>query len=109
MVPLARERNHAERFLVENMCRTREETAMKKIVLAMTTAAALCAGVPLSTTMVAAQDVDVRIGPRGPGVVIDTDARRYRDRGYRDRDCRSVTVSEWRDGVRVTRTERRCD
>jgi hypothetical protein len=77
---------------------------MKKIVLAMTTAAALCAGVPLSTTMVAAQDVDVRIGPRGPGVVIDTDARRYRDR-----DCRSVTVTEWRDGVRVTRTERRCD
>jgi accessory colonization factor AcfC len=78
---------------------------MKKIVLAMTTAAALCAGVPLSTTTVAAQDVDIRVGgPRGPGVVIDTDARRYRDR-----DCRSVTVTEWRHGVRVTRTERHCD
>jgi len=46
-------------------------------------------------------------------VVID-EPRRRRDveietEGHTLRDCRSVNVREWRNGVRVTRTERRCD
>jgi hypothetical protein len=96
---------------------------MKQIVLAMTTAAAVLTATPLlvQTTGTARADstqlaqVDVRIGePRRPGVVIEEPRRRDRDividtEGRGRRDCRSVTVSEWRDGVRVSRTERRCD
>lgn len=84
---------------------------MKTIVVALA-AAAMLAAAPLSTnaakadpTRLAQVDVDVRIGgPRGPGIVIDTDGR-----GNRDRNCRTVQVTEWRNGIRVTRTERQCD
>ena len=59
-------------------------------------------------------DIDVRIGPprspdvlveepRPPSVVIETEGRGER------RNCRSVTVTEWQDGVKVTRTEQQCD
>jgi hypothetical protein len=96
---------------------------MKQIVWAMTMAAAVVAATPLfaQTTGTARADgtqlaqVDVRIGePRRPGVVIEEPRRRDRDvvigtEGRGRGECRSVTVSEWRDGVRVSRTERRCD
>ena len=83
---------------------------MKSILIAITTAAAVLAAAPMlagaakaDSFQLAQVDVDVRLGgPRGPGVVVDTDGRRHRD-------CRSVTVSEWRNGVKVVRTERRCD
>jgi hypothetical protein len=98
---------------------------MKRMMLAIATAAAVLTTAPLlagtakpDTTKtdairLAQADIDVRIGPRGPGVVID-EPRRRRDievetEGRSLRDCRSVTVREWRNGVRVTRTERRCD
>jgi len=93
---------------------------MKRMMLAIATAAAVLTTAPLlagtaraDSTRLAQADVDVRIGPRGPGVVID-EPRRRRDveietEGRTLRDCRSVTVREWRNGVRVTRTERRCD
>jgi hypothetical protein len=84
---------------------------MKTIVIAITTAAAVLTAAPMLAGVASADpvrlaqvDVDVRMGgPRGPGVVIDTDGRRHH------RDCRSVTVSEWHNGVKVVRTERRCD
>jgi hypothetical protein len=108
---------------------------MKQIVLAMTTAAAVVTATPLFAqttgtaradgTQLAQAGVDVRVGeprrpgvvieePRRPGVVIEEPRRRDRDvvigtEGRGRGDCRSVTVSEWRDGVRVSRTERRCD
>jgi Ni/Co efflux regulator RcnB len=96
---------------------------MKQIVLAMTTAAAVVTATPLlvQTTGTARADstqlaqVDVRVGePRRPGVVIEEPRRRDRDviigtEGRGRGNCRSVTVSEWRDGARVSRTERRCD
>jgi hypothetical protein len=88
-----------------------------KMVLAMATAVAVLTAAPLfagaakaDPTQLAQADVDVRIGPRGPGVVIDEPRRRHgvvvETEGRRD--CRSVTTKEWRNGVRVTRTERRC-
>jgi len=93
---------------------------MKTIVLAMTAAAAVLTAAPLlgatakaDPVQLAQADVNVRIGPRGPGVVIDEPRHRHgvviETEGRRNRDCRSVTVSEWRNGVRVTRTERQCD
>ena len=83
---------------------------MKSILIAMTTAAAVLTAAPMlagtakaDPSQLAQVDVDLRVGgPRGPGVVIDTDGRRHRD-------CRTVTVSEWRNGVKVSRTTRRCD
>ena len=90
---------------------------MRTIVLAMTTAAAVLTAAPLlagSATPGPDQlaQVDVRIGTPPPAVVIDEPRPR---RGVvietegRRRDCRSVTVSEWRRGTKVTRTERQCD
>src|SRR5262245_10818322 len=98
-------------------CLTPERTPMKNdMVLALATAAAVLTAAPLFAGTAKADptqlaQVDVRIGPRAPdavvveprrrpGVVIETEGRR---------DCRSVTTKEWRNGVRVTRTERRCD
>ena len=88
------------------------------MVLALATAAAVLTAAPLLSTtakadpiQLAQADVDVRVGPRGPGVVIDHPRRRHgvviETEGRRG--CRSVTTKEWRNGVRVTRTERRCD
>jgi hypothetical protein len=93
---------------------------MKAIALAMMTAASLAAGPRLAQpantdpTRLAQVDLDVRRGvpPRGPGVVIEEPrppAVAIETEGRGGRDCRSVTVNEWRDGVRVMRTERRCD
>ena len=93
---------------------------MKTMMLAIATAAGVLTAAPLlagtaraDAVRLAQADIDVRIGPRGPGVVID-EPRRRRDievetEGRSLRDCRSVTVREWRNGVWVTRTERRCD
>jgi hypothetical protein len=79
---------------------------MKALAYVMAATAVLTAApltVAADPVRMAQVDVDVRIGgPRGPGVVIDTDGRR-------NRDCRTVTVTEWSNGVKVTRTERRCD
>jgi hypothetical protein len=95
---------------------------MKTIIVAMTTATALFAAMPLPADTAKAADtpkadavqlaqLDVRIGERrGPGVVIGTEGRRYRERDRFDRsDCRKITVTEWRRGVRVERTKWRCD
>ena len=94
---------------------------MKTIAIAMTTAAAVLTAAPMLAGVAKADplrlaqvDVDVRVGgPRGPGVVIDEPRRRpgvvIETEGRRNRDCRSVTVSEWSNGVKVSRTERRCD
>ena len=73
----------------------------------MTAAAAFLAAVPLSADTAMAQvGVDVRIGPpRAPGYIVETEGRRYRDRD----DCRKITITEWRDGVKVKRTKWRCD
>jgi len=93
---------------------------MKSIVIAMTTAAAVMTAAPMlagaakaDPLRLAQADVDVRIGPRGPGVVIEEPRRRpgvvIETEGRRNRDCRSVSVTEWQNGVKVTRTERQCD
>jgi hypothetical protein len=91
---------------------------MKPIMLAMTTAAlaaSLFAQSAGADPMRLAQiDPDVRKGatPRGPGVVIEEPrppAVAIETEGRNGRDCRFVTVNEWRDGAKVTRTERRCD
>jgi hypothetical protein len=78
-----------------------ERNAMRKTLLALSAAVAVMAAMPLiSSTNAAAQvGVDVEVGPRS-GIHVGP---RYRPH------CRTVTVSEWRHGVRVTRTERRCD
>jgi hypothetical protein len=93
---------------------------MKTMVLAIATAAAVLTAAPLlagtakaDPTRLAQADIDVRIGgPRGPGVVID-EPRRHRRGVVVETEgrahCRSVTTREWRNGVRVSRTERRCD
>jgi hypothetical protein len=87
---------------------------MKTIIVAMNTATALFAAMPLPADTAKADSVqlaqlDVRIGERrGPGVVIGTEGRRYRDRD-RDSGCRKITVTEWRRGVKVERTKWRCD
>jgi hypothetical protein len=93
---------------------------MRTSLLAIATAAAALTAAPLlaatanaGPTRLAQADVDVRIGPPpGPGVVIEGPRRPgvgIDTEGRGRRDCRSVTVSEWRDGVKVTRTERQCD
>ena len=80
---------------------------MKSTVFAIATVAALTAAPLLAGTAAAdpirLAQVDVEIGghPRS-GVVIESEGRARHD-------FRSVTVKEWRNGARVTRTERRCD
>jgi hypothetical protein len=70
---------------------------MRKIALVIATAGAALMATPiLGTTGAMAQRVGVEVGPGGVHV------------GDRDRHCRTVRVTEWRHGVRVTRTERRC-
>jgi hypothetical protein len=89
---------------------------MKTTIFAMATAAAVLTAAPLLAETAKADptrlaQVDVRIGPRAPDVVIEQPRRRpgvvIETEGRRD--CRTVTTKEWRNGVRVTRTERRCD
>jgi hypothetical protein len=74
---------------------------MRRIALVVSAAAAVLTAAPLiATTPAAAQvGVDVEVGPR-TGVYV----------GPRHRpNCRTVSVTKWRNGVQVTRTERRCD
>jgi hypothetical protein len=66
---------------------------MKKLLLAAATAGLVFGSVPMGTTAALAQ---VHVGPGG--------VRIGPDRPH----CRTVTVTEWRNGARVTRTERRC-
>jgi hypothetical protein len=90
---------------------------MKTTLLAIATAAAVLTAAPLPAgtakadpIRLAQADVNVRIGgpgvvvgeprPHRRGVVVETDGRAH---------CRTVTVREWRHGMRVTRTERQCD
>ena len=86
---------------------------MKTTLLAIATAAAVLTAAPLlagtakaDPIRLAQADVNVRIGAVGEprhhrrGVVVETDGRAH---------CRTVTVREWRHGMRVTRTERQCD
>jgi hypothetical protein len=71
---------------------------MRKVNLVIAMAAATVMGVPMfGATEAAAQRVGVEVGPNGVYV------------GPRHRPhCRIVTITEWRHGVRVTHTERRC-
>ena len=66
-----------------------------------------------ATVRIAQADIGDRMGPvrspnvvieepRPPSVVIETEGRRERA------DCRSVTITERKNGVEVTRTEHRC-
>ena len=81
---------------------------MNKIALALVTAASLVAGTPLLMTTPASAQVDVQVGGdhdrdrdrdhRGPGIVIGEHNK-----------CHTVTITERRDGQKVTRTERKCD
>lgn len=41
--------------------------------------------------------------PRPPRAVIETEGR------GEPQNCRAVNITEWRDGIEVTRTERECD
>jgi hypothetical protein len=67
-----------------------------------------------STIQLAQVDVDARMGPsRSPDVVIEEPrppraAIETEGRGERQ-NCHSVTITEWQDGVKVTRTEQQCD
>jgi len=92
---------------------------MKPITLALMTATGLAVSLLAQTAIadpvrLAQVDVDVRRGapPRGPGVVIEEPRPpqvAIETEGRGGRDCRSVTVNERRDGVKVTCTERRCE
>jgi hypothetical protein len=80
---------------------------MKTMMLAIATAAAVLTTAPLLAGTARADSIrlaqaDIDEPRRRRDVEIETEGRMRRD-------CRSVTVSEWRNGVRVTRTERRCD
>jgi hypothetical protein len=89
-------------------------------VLASTTVVALwviclpAKGAEPGATRVAQADLGARMGPtrspnvvieepRPPNAVIETEGRSGRD------SCHSVTVTERQEGVKVTRTEQRCD
>jgi hypothetical protein len=67
---------------------------MRKLLLTAATAALTLGSIPLIGTTAALAQIHV-----GPGGV-----RVGPDRPH----CRTVTITEWRHGARVTRTERRC-
>ena len=72
---------------------------MRSLALAASAAAVMIAAPLIATTPAAAQvGVDVEVGPRTGAYV-----------GPRHRpNCKTITVTEWRHGAKVTRTERRC-
>jgi len=89
---------------------------MKNALLAIAAAAAVLTAAPLlagtakaDPIQVAQADINVRVG--GPGVIVEPRHRRHGvvvetvGRSH----CRTVTVREWRHGMRVSRTERQCD
>ena len=71
---------------------------MKRLALVAATAAALFGAVPFVGTTQALAQVAVEVGPR-TGVVVEPRHHPH---------CRTVTITEWRHGAKVTRTERRC-
>jgi hypothetical protein len=88
---------------------------------ALMTAAAVLSAISLhggiaaaGTIQLAQVDLDVRLGPsRSPDILIEEPrppraAIETEGRGER-RNCRDVTITEWRDGINVTRTEQQCD
>jgi hypothetical protein len=89
------------------------------ILLAATVSAAPCSTVRAADHIQLAQtDLSVRMGPprspdvvieepRPPQAVIETEGRG--EHQGEPRNCRSVNLMEWRDGVQVSRTERECD
>jgi hypothetical protein len=90
---------------------------MKMLAITLAAAAVLSAA-PLAPVnadplRLAQVDVDINVGPgrhRGPGIVVaPAPGIVVETEGRGRRDCRSVTVTEWQNGVRVSRTERRCD
>jgi hypothetical protein len=93
---------------------------MRASVLALTAAAMLSAvclragSAEADTIQLAQIDLGVWMGPsRSPDVVIEeprppSAAIETEGRGER-RNCHSVTITEWQDGVKVTRTEQHCD
>jgi hypothetical protein len=94
---------------------------MRTSVFALMTAAAMlsavslrAAGAEVGAIRLAQVDVDVWMGPsRSPDIVIEeprppSAAIETEGRGEH-RNCHAVTVTEWQDGVKVTRTEQQCD
>ncbi len=91
--------------------RHRKNPLMRSLVVAMTVMtlvpAAPAAG-PAPLQVQVQVGVDVRSGgSRSSAPVIDSDGRgeRARDRA----NCRTVKLTEWRDGAKVSRRERRCE
>jgi hypothetical protein len=77
---------------------------MMRMIAIATAGAAFMALASIGATPAAAQagvDVHIGDGPRA-GVVVEPERRHHRD-------CKTVTVKEWRHGERVTRTVRKCD
>jgi hypothetical protein len=70
---------------------------MRSLALAASAAVVMLAAPLIATTPAAAQ-VGVEVGPRA-GVYVGS---RHRP------NCKTITVTEWRHGAKVTRTERRC-
>ena len=101
---------------------------MRSTVIALAAAASVLTAVPLLTsiahadsTRLAQVDVDVNVGPRGPGVRVEE--RRRPDvviekrrpgvvieetNGRGRRDCVTRSESESRNGVTVTESQREC-
>jgi hypothetical protein len=91
--------------------RHRKNPLMRSLVVAMTVMtlvpAAPAAG-PAPVQLQVQAGVDVRSGgSRSSAPVIDSDGRgeRARDRA----NCRTVKLTEWRNGAKVSRRERRCE
>ncbi len=79
---------------------------MRSLVVAMTVITLAPAPPAYGPALFQAQ-ADVRGGFRSPTAVIDSDGRmdRARDRT----NCRTVKLTEWRNGAKVNRRERRCE
>lgn len=89
--------------------RYRKNPLMRSLVVAMTVMTLVPAAPAAGPAPVQVQaGVDVRSGgSRSSAPVIDSDGRgeRARDRA----NCRTVKLTEWRDGAKVSRRERRCE
>jgi hypothetical protein len=94
---------------------------MRTSGLALMTAAAVLSAISLRAGLAAADaiqlaqvNLEVWMGPsRSPDVVIEdprppSAAIETEGRGER-LNCRDVTITEWQDGVKVTRAEQQCD
>ena len=87
--------------------RLRKNALMRSLVVALTVMT-LAPAPPADGPAPFQAQADVRGGgSRSPAAVIDSDGRvdRARDRT----NCRTVKLTEWRNGAKVSRRERRCE